>query len=213
MNKKILATILTIALICTMSVSVFAASDYVNSTGSEADDISNTAVTGQDTYQDKQSEYYDAISEDSSAVPCEVYATQADGEDIYDPDNENADSEGYVDGSVGVIIPKVIILSGKSGYGEYSVWVKGNIAGDECISVVPDASVTLSQRGKADITATITQPVQRFAVATSTLADASDLAKTVTTNYSDTTTNGSIQATGLSAGAWSGTFNFSISIN
>lgn len=211
---KVTSKIISFALCATMLMSVavpaFAASDAVNSVGSVAADVTNETKVGQDITQGKQSEYYAEFDTDATDVPVEVYATQASGSDIVDPDTGEV-----IDGSIGIIIPKTIVVDGASAQANkaaYTVQVKGNIAGDEIITVAPDATFKMSQTGKTDIDATVTQATQKFAVPTS-LDATLGLAKTVTTDYADSTVTGEIAVKGLTAGSWHGSFNFDISID
>ena len=100
-----------------------------------------------------------------------------------------------------VIIPKTIILSGETKNGTYQILVKGDIGGLDSISVTPDNLLALKQYGKDDILANVTQEKTTF-------------------NYNDgmtsetpTTTNGTIVAPNMTAGSWSGSFNFNIKFN
>lgn len=220
-TKKLLACVMAMALCMSFATSAFALGTNVDSIGSVAadvkDDVAEEAygseVTGKDETQQKESEYQIFEVEDDTVVAnVDVYATQATGEDVYDPENPDADPEtGLVDGTVMVCVPKVIILDGKTGTGNYVVKVKGNIAGNEVITVKPDATVTMKQDGKADVVATITQPIQKFAYKNTTaIDDAADLAKEVTVNYY-TAPEATIHTDGLSAGSWHGAFVFNIS--
>lgn len=220
-TKKLLASAMAIAVCASLSVNAFALGTYVNSTGSVAGDASDdlgenlygSEVVGKDETQRQESEYQELEVEDTAVTaPADVYATQAIGEDVYDPDHPEADPEtGMVDGSVFVIIPKTVILNGKTGYGEYAVKVRGNIAATNIITVAPAATVTLSQAGKADVVADITQPIQRFAYKdTTAIDDAEDLAKEVT-HYYYTAPTATIETKDLTAGLWHGTFDFNIS--
>lgn len=213
--KKLLACVMALALCMSIGTQAFALGTNVNSVGSVAGDVADdlaendfgSEVTGKDTTQQKESEYQELeVADDAVTATVDVYATQATGEDIVD------DEGNTVDGTVMVVVPKVVILDGATGEGAYVVKVKGNIAGDEIITVAPDATVTLEQEGKDDITATITQAKQRFAYnGTTAIAEADDLAKTVTTDYATTTVDGSIATDDLTAGSWHGTFAFNIS--
>lgn len=213
--KKLLACVMALALCMSIGTQAFALGENVNSIGSVAGDVADdlteneygSEVTGKDETQSQESEYQELeVADDAVTATVDVYATQATGEDIVD---ENGDT---VDGSVMVIVPKVVILDGATGEGAYVVKVKGNIAGNEVITVAPDATVTLEQEGKDDITATITQAKTRFAYnGTTAISDADDLAKTVTTDYATTTVDGSIATDDLTAGSWHGTFAFNIS--
>ena len=177
LNKKIMSGVMSAALCASMMVPAFAASTKVNSIGSVSADITNTTKVGQDTTQGEESKYYDPITADNSSA-CTVYAT--------------------VTSSFSVVIPKTIILDGTTKTGEYSVDVKGDIAGDETITVTPAASFTMKQDGKADVTANVTQVKASW---------------TVTDLASASTTTGEIEAAGLSAGSWNGAVNFAIALN
>ena len=98
-----------------------------------------------------------------------------------------------------VTIPKKIVLDGATKSGTYQVTVEGDIAGLEVISVTPDSAVTLSSKDKADVIGTITQDKLNW---------------TYSEIYTDSKilANGSISASGITAGAWNGTFNFAIKL-
>lgn len=98
-----------------------------------------------------------------------------------------------------VVIPKTIELD-DTGSSEYRVVLKGNIAADETLTVVPDGSFTLSQEGKDDLTGTITQ--------TDTSATYNEITPTT-----GKTISGSVNVPDITAGNWSGTFNFKINLN
>ena len=99
-----------------------------------------------------------------------------------------------------ITIPKTIILDGAEGAGAYSVNVKGNIGGEDTISVVPDASFLMKQAGKADVTTTINQSVTDFTYAGG-VTEAEGASQTET---------GAIKMASISAGKWAGQFNFNI---
>ena len=72
--------------------------------------------------------------------------------------NETAQTSVYaeVGSTFTVTIPKKITLSGETKSGTYNVTCTGDIAGTEFISVTPAASFDMTQKGKADVTATVT---------------------------------------------------------
>lgn len=137
-------------------------------------DNSGYTVTGKDETQNKKSTYTNiTLADETVTSPCEVYATIAEGSKVYDPENPKADDKGFVDGAVVVSLPTTLIVSGTpNASGDYIgtglVKAKGNIAGTTVINVVPDATVTLSTVGKADITADVTTEYTKFALPTST---------------------------------------------
>ena len=188
--KKTLSVLLVLVMACSLCVTAFATEATTeNSTGSAATDISTEVKVGQDESQRQESLYGEV-------------------------NKGNLDDEHKVDVYVSkgptytVKIPKVIILNGTDGAGEYAVAVKGDIEGEKQITIAPAASVTLKQAGKADITATITQ-------ADTNVVDA----EMSETEYAATATlAGSIlvdsDADGkslLTAGSWTGNFLIHIS--
>ena len=99
------------------------------------------------------------------------------------------------DSNFSVTVPKNIVGTGKSGTLSYNVTIDGDIAGNEHVTVVPDASVTLKQNKKADVVANVAQDRTEWAA-----------------DEFSTNGNGTITYNGLSAGAWSGAFNFNIGL-
>ena len=216
------------------ATSVFAA-DYVNSTGSVANDITILTdvtynVVGNDTTQIEHSEYgtVDALNLDTTVDGVtkqgdviknnvDVYGTIAEGSDVYDPTNPEADENGFVDGDILVGLPTVLIMSGTADANGYYVAegkgkVKGNIAGTTTINVVPDASFTMSQSGKSDITATVTQDYTKFVVPTSS-ATGADVNKNVTPTFNDNAVfNVNVKTNQATAGSWHGAFNYTVSL-
>lgn len=98
-----------------------------------------------------------------------------------------------------VTIPKKIPLGGDQD-AIYTVEVSGDIYADQKVTVTPDATVTMADsHGKDSISATVSQEMTDF---DSTSVSASN----------GVATNGSIKASGLSAGEWTGTLNFNIKL-
>lgn len=107
-----------------------------------------------------------------------------------------------------VTIPKSLTLSGADKNGSYTVAVEGDIAGNQFVSVTPEATFAMQQTGKADVTATITQTVNKFRGDNYTetlLADGTEV-------LFATGATGTIDAQDLSAGAWNGVFDFTIAL-
>lgn len=190
--NKFISFALTLATLLSMSVPVMAA-DLVNSTSSKATDIaviddSSYSVSGSDRNQSQKSEFDTyTYTGDTIVSSVNVYGTIAEGSNVYDPDNPDADENGYVDGKIEVGVPTTIIFSGTAdsdGYyvGKSSGRVKGNISGSTVIAVVPDDSFTLSSKGKNDITATVEQDYTQFVVETSELTG-DKVNKNVTPSY------------------------------
>ena len=98
--------------------------------------------------------------------------------------------------SFGVIIPKTIILDGKTKNATYEVSVTGNIGGQESIEVVPEDSFLMKQQGKNDIDALVTQDKTSWIY-----------------NEFETKGSGTIVAEDMTAGSWNGQFNFNIFLN
>ena len=96
-----------------------------------------------------------------------------------------------------VTIPKVIVLKGQSSTSaDYNVKVEGDIAGLEIVNVAPDNTVALKSINKPDVIADISQ-------------------EKISWPYDDLgqTTTGTISANDLTAGKWSGIFNFTINVD
>lgn len=223
--KKVVAGVLTALTVATItSTTAFASTPYVNSVGSAKEDInilndSSYTVIGKDTTQGKKSTYSNiAIADESITSPCEVYATVEEGSKVYDPENPNADDDGFVDGSVIASLPTTIILNGTpnaEGYYEGSgiVKVKGNVAGTTIVNVVPDSTVTLSSQGKTDITASIVQEYTKFVIPTSTVTGA-DVNKHLDYIFNDEcSTIITIKTNQATAGSWSGSYNNTVSLS
>ena len=137
-------------------------------------------------------------------------------------DSKAADVYAIVGSTYQVTIPKVIVLSGASKNATYNVDVDGDIAGNEYVLVKPAESVTMKQKGKADVTGTITQATTKFYAKnnTATMAAGSILMNALDTDTVSPKTeedvkseaSGTVDAQGLTAGKWSGTFNFDIQL-
>ena len=187
-KNNILNACLTGAMILSTAMPVCAASRYTtDSVGSVAGDITNSTKTGVDAVQSKKSEYHNEVTADKAANNCNVYVTKAS--------------------TFSVVIPKTIVLNGTgetSNKGVYSVSVKGNIAGDDVISVVPTASFEMSQSGKKNIPATVTQPKTTFQINDGLVTEANV--------QTGNTVTGEVQVTKLTSGSWNGNFNFTIGI-
>lgn len=189
-KEKLLSLTMAATMIMSSALPVFAESDHnVDSVGSVAEDITNTTKVGQDTVQNQKSEYSDEITVDADTNACEAYLTKAS--------------------TFSVVIPKTIVLdgSGKDGLhtGDYSITVKANMAGDDIISVVPDKEFNFKQDGKKDVLATVSQPKTTFQI--------NDGLVTEENVEAGNTTTGTVSVKDISAGSWTGNFNFAIAIN
>jgi len=112
--------------------------------------------------------------------------------------NSGADVFATQSSNFTIRIPKQLVLSGDEGTGAYRVAVKGNISGTDIITVTPDAEFYMKQEGKSDILATITQPKTDFTYADGVRPE------------TEVTSDGVIEMASISAGKWSGLFNFTV---
>lgn len=121
------------------------------------------------------------------------------------PGTQTVEVNVTIDAAYYVTIPTAISPTVEDGTGsaEYTVNVKGDIEGDEQITVIPDATFTMSQDGKDDVTASITQAKTTF--------NFEELAVMEDEENVGTDATGSINIPGLTAGTWEGSFVFTIS--
>lgn len=103
-----------------------------------------------------------------------------------------------------VTLPKKITLAGNSGKCDYDVTIKGNIGARQRVSIIPDESFNLSSTGKTDVETSVTQAKTVFSYDELAVID------NQTSNVIGTTIQGSVESGELSAGKWSGVFNFHI---
>ena len=141
----------------------------------------------------------------TSIIPSFAYDLDEKGNSTESVEYQNTEDEDYTNvtnvfAEIGseykVTIPKVIVLSGVTKSADYYVKVEGDIAGYETVNVVPDENVVLYTKNKASQTGTITQDKTSWHV--------SDF---------DVNANGKVLADGLTAGKWSGVFNFYINMD
>lgn len=106
--------------------------------------------------------------------------------------------------NIKVGVPTTIILNGSPNengeyVAQYAVSVSGDISGGSFLTVEPtDNEVALQQAGKDDMSATITQSQTQFS--------SDDLKNNLVTQ-------GTVSATALTAGSWSGQTSFTIQLN
>lgn len=225
-----LSTIIAVSVVMSVTAA-YAAPSFVNSIGSVASDaqtqgnnpaITKTdGITGYDDTQDRESEYQKVDTDGEYHV--DIYATQEAGTDITDEDGIVVAS-----GDIEVTIPKAIIVPGdnSTGVAEYTLVVKGNIAGTGTIKVAPvtnddtvvckgenviptgssvtaDAYFYMGQEGKYDIVGSVTQEKKNFSY--------TDTDATIDSNgVYHNSTNACVQVTNITAGVWNGTFSFDI---
>ena len=172
MNKN---KIISLCMAVIMSTSAFPITAFASSVGS----ISTDTSIGEDTSQSVKTQYTEIAESDTQT---QVYLSVDDS-------------------NLKVSLPTTVILSGtpnKQGQyvGKYSVGVNGDISGDKIVKIVPDTDIALIQKGKTNISATVSQKQTAFS----------------TTDFSaKTTTTGTVTADNLTAGSWNSSFNFNIS--
>lgn len=120
-----------------------------------------------------------------------VSVTATDGT-VYNSKPAKLIVQGYI-----VTIPKEITLDSTTGSSEYDLSLQAQVPTDKVLVVEPDSSFQMTQVGKSDITGTVTQSKVEWKT------DELD-------PHQITTQKGTIQVNGLSAGEWSGNFNFTI---
>lgn len=141
-----------------------------------------------------------------SAIPANVFADNTDPgpantATTMDQAGSSATSVyADINSSYVVTLPKTIKLDSTTKDAQYTVNVKGALAGTEIIKVIPDTSFTMKQDGKDDVTATVTQAKTDFTSA--------ELAADTENGVTET---GTVAAPDISAGRWDGSFNFNVS--
>jgi hypothetical protein len=119
---------------------------------------------------------------------------------------EDCDVDCQIAGFFTVTIPKDITMQGTrlAAHADYTVNVKGDIAGDLRVTVTPDATFDMSEAGgKADITATNSY------AANANIWSSADICALESTTIVGTTRDFDIDAP-LTVGSWSGNFDFAI---
>lgn len=117
-----------------------------------------------------------------------------------------------------VIIPKEMVLTqNEAGDYEcgYTVDIKGVIADNQYLSVVPQSEIVISTDGKDDVPLTVEQQVIYFRSSDYT-GDLSQSTDTVKIDDTSIESNGNISVKDgykLTTGSWSGTLLFDISLN
>lgn len=131
-----------------------------------------------------------------------AYNLDASDNSIESVEYQNTEDESFVNVSdvfaelasvYKITIPKTIVLNGKEKKASYFIKVEGDIAGYEEITVIPDENFSLNSTGKNMQTAIISQDKTTWKVSSF-----------------DINANGQIKAPNITAGKWTGTFNFNI---
>lgn len=116
--------------------------------------------------------------------------------------------EATVPSSYQITVPKKITLTvtkdssngGYTGYADYKVNVQGDIAANEIITVTPmKDTIELNQSGKTSKFATVA-------------LDANELDSAAISGAAGKDVSGTVTASGLTAGSWSGTAGFSVNV-
>lgn len=158
-----------------MTASAVPTSVLAASIGSSSTD----ANIGEDTAQSAKTSYAEIFKNNNET---QVYLTVDDKDRV-------------------VSLPTTVILSGTPDaqgkyIGKYSVGVSGDMSGKKIVKVEPESTASLTQKGKNNVTASITQDRVSF--------NTDDF-------KNKTVTNGSISADSLTAGSWNSNFNFNVS--
>lgn len=103
-----------------------------------------------------------------------------------------------------VTIPKEIELQASGNavdtyVSDYEVTVTGNISANQVVTVIPNSTFVLTQTGKSDLNATIVQ-------------QETNAAWNEINTQSGKKMQGSIEVPNVTAGNWTGSFNFNISL-
>ena len=172
MNKN---KFISLCLAAVMTASAVPTSVLAASIGSSSTD----ANIGEDTAQSAKTSYAEIFKNNNET---QVYLTIDDKDRV-------------------VSLPTTVILSGTPDaqgkyIGKYSVGVSGDMSGKKIVKVEPEATASLTQKGKNNVTASIAQDKVSF--------NTDDF-------KNKTVTNGSISADSLTAGSWNSNFNFNVS--
>ncbi len=140
----------------------------------------------------------------STNFPSLAYEVDEDKNSIEEVEYQNTnddyfDNSSLVFAEIGsqykVTIPKVVVLSGNTKDAKYFVKVEGDVAGYETVRVEPEKSFNLYAKNKDAVVANINQDKVIWR-----LADF------------DTDAAGYINAEDITAGSWTGTFNFNLNL-
>lgn len=131
-----------------------------------------------------------------------ITAFAADTQQITPGSTGSTTVKANVESEAVIWLPTNITLSGvpdenKKYTGEGAVFVEGDIAGNEFVSVTPESSISLKQSGKDDIMAQVTQEKTTF-----TYDDIQNANSAITTISADT----------LSAGEWNSVLHYNVSL-
>ena len=156
---------------------------YENSTASQyTEDTEGYISYGADTVQEKTAKSEEVT--DTASETAKVYATRTS--------------------SFSVIVPKTITLDGTTKQGTYQVAVKGDLSGGQTLTVTSPDSFLLYEQGTTDVKNGVVAEVYGAKTSWTCQEIQAD-------TYDGTgTTTGIINADGISAGSWKGTFDLTI---
>lgn len=97
-------------------------------------------------------------------------------------------------------VPKIVKLDKSTKSCQFVTSVSGDIPGNKTVTVIPDATFSMKQAGKEDITANVTQTKKVFTSA-----------ELLAANDEFVETTGTIEVPDLTGGHWEGAFNFNVS--
>ena len=189
-NKKLFALVLGAVMVAGAAAPAFA-------DGAFQTKLTNAVVSvDENGFSEEEVEYQNSEEEDYSTAT-NVYAV--------------------IGSTYQVTIPKTIVLKGTKNAAStatYKVDVDGDIAGNQYVRVQPDATFAMTQAGKADVQATVSQELVKYRASNYSADLVTGEAKMAVDNddvIADGEGTGTVSAT-LTAGRWAGTFNFDISL-
>lgn len=124
----------------------------------------------------------------------------ADTEVVSNSGTSNVDVSMDVPSTFSVLIPKKIVLDGATGSATYQIGIKGDIDTDERVRVAPSDTMLLTHESKPSLQANVSQM--------RTIWTYDDLMLTNVYDY----TSGTISVSGKTAGTYTGTLMFNISL-
>ena len=141
----------------------------------------------------------------STPLQALAYNTDTNGNSIDSVEYQTSSDEGFENASnvfaeIGseykITIPKILVLSGVNKTAKYTVKAEGDIAGCETIYAVPEDNFLLYSKNKDPQTAIVQQDRTSW-----------------TYSQIKAIANGTVTANNITAGKWTGTFNFNIELN
>lgn len=189
MKKIVLSLLLSLVMMVGVVQPAYAATDLIDSVGSDSNDLS----VGEDFTQNKVTEYDSGTitaTNHSQSNEVKVYATKSSW--------------------VTISVPKTLIL-GKSSSNDtlyecsFKVSVRGDIAGRQSVSVTPSIGSNMTEQGGKTSNSAINVTLDG---GSSVTVDSSDLL-----NGNEYTAVGTLTANNITAGIWQSTVNFGVSVS